>query len=198
VEAAVCRSPWGGVELLERAIGYTRGALALVTPEALSRPTPCSAWDLRQLLAHINDSLALLEEAGSAHRIRLAVVPDDPADPVPALRARACQLLATWSAASSDRQVSVDGRPLTTPVLTSAGALEITVHGWDVAAACGVRRPPPDALAEALLRVAPVLVTDADRPRRFGVPLPVRSGAAAGERLLAFLGRDPRDHVRSD
>jgi uncharacterized protein (TIGR03086 family) len=191
VEAAVSPSPWGGVELLERAIGYARGALALVTPEALTRPTPCRAWDLRQLLGHMNDSLALLEEAGSAHRVRLSVVPDA-ADPVPALRARACQLLATWSADSGDRQVSVDGRPLTAPVLTSAGALEITVHAWDVAATCGVRRPPPDALAEALLRLAPVLVTDADRPDRFDVPLAVPAGAAAGDRLLAFLGRDPR------
>jgi uncharacterized protein (TIGR03086 family) len=191
VEAAVSGSPWGGVELLERAIGYARGVLALVTPEDLTRTTPCTGWDLRRLLGHMNDSLALLEEAGSAHRVRLAIVSDDPADPVPGLRARACQLLATWSAFAGPGQVSVDGRPLTTPVLTSAGALEIAVHGWDVSAACGARRPLPDALAVALLRVAPVLVTDEDRPGRFGVPLPAPAGAAPGDRLLAFLGRDP-------
>ncbi len=191
MDAAVSGSPWGGVELLERAIGYTRGALALVTPEDLSRPTPCTGWDLRRLLGHMNDSLALLEEAGSAHRVCLAVVPDDPADPVPGLRARACQLLATWSASTGPGQVSVDGRPLTTPVLTSAGALEIAVHGWDVAVTCGVRRPLPDALAAALLRVAPLLVTGEDRPGRFGVPLPAPAGAGPGDRLLAFLGRDP-------
>ena len=120
-----------------------------------------------------------------------------PADLVGALRARACQILAEWSAEANrrsgpggSRDVVVDGRPLTSPVLTSAGALEVTVHGWDVATACGARRPIPDDLANDLLRIAPVLVTEADRPGRFGPALVPPLGASPGERLLAYLGRD--------
>ena len=54
---------FGGSALLERAISYTLGNLHLITATALSRPTPCPEWDLRELLAHMNDSLLALYDA---------------------------------------------------------------------------------------------------------------------------------------
>ena len=48
----------GGVAVLERAVAYTLGSLAMVTPEALWRPTPCRHWDLYDLLEHLHDSMA--------------------------------------------------------------------------------------------------------------------------------------------
>lgn len=192
-------SPWSGVELLDRAIAYTRGSLALVRADLMSAPTPCAGWDLRALLTHMDDSLVSLHEAGSVRRVRVDVPPAAPDDLVESLRTRACQLLAEWTAdwatgavGGESRDVLVDGRPVTSPVLTSAGALEVVVHGWDVAVSCEAPRPIPDDLAAALLRLAPVLVTDADRPARFGPQLTAPPGALSGERLLAFLGRDPR------
>lgn len=192
-------SPWSGVELLDRAIAYTRGSLALVTADLMAAPTPCAGWDLRALLTHMDDSLVSLHEAASVRRVRVDVPPATPDDIVVSLRTRACQLLAEWTAdwatgavGGESRDVLVDGRPVTSPVLTSAGALEVVVHGWDVAVSCGVPRPIPDDLAAALLRLAPVLVNDADRPARFGPELTAPPGASSGERLLAFLGRDPR------
>lgn len=188
-------SPWRGVELLERAIGYTRGTLTLVTADRMSAPTPCEGWDLRTLLVHMEDSLVSLHEAGSVRRVRVDVPPAVSTDVVAAIRWRACQLLAEWSASWSaagtlrGKDVLVDDRPITPSVLTSAGALEVAVHGWDVAVACDRPRPLPDALAADLLRVAPLLVRPEDRGTRFGPALPRPVDASPGERLLAFLGR---------
>jgi uncharacterized protein (TIGR03086 family) len=191
-------SAWGGVELLERAIGYTRGSLALVTPALMDAPSPCAVWDLRALLRHMQDSLMSLLEAGAARRVRMRAPGTTQADPVAELRSLACDLLAEWSTdhaatpvGARSRDVVVDGFPLTPPVLTSTGALEVAVHGWDVAAACGVRRVIPADLATALLAVAPVVVTESDRPARFAPPVDPRPDAVPGERLVAFLGRDP-------
>lgn len=192
MEPTATRSPWSGVELLERALGYTRSSLALVTPALMDAPTPCTGWDVEDLLAHMHDSLESLHEAGAVRRVGLTPAPAASGDLVEAIRARACDLLATWSAALSGQVVSVDGRQVTSSVLTSAGALEVTVHGWDLAVACGVRRPIPPALAADLMRIAPLLVTEADRPRRFAPALPVSERAPAADRLLAHLGRDPR------
>jgi hypothetical protein len=47
-------------------------------------------------------------------------------------------------------------------------------------------------LAQDLLPLATVLVTDADRPSRFGPALDPPADATKAERLLAFLGRTPR------
>jgi uncharacterized protein (TIGR03086 family) len=185
----------GGVGLLERAISYTLGSLHLVTPEAMPRATPCAAWDLRALLAHMNDSLAALHEAVETGRVDLDVtagVGDPAADPVDAIRSRACRLLGAWTNAGRDGLVSVAGHPLTSSIIASTGAIEITVHGWDVARACGRRRPIPASLAEELLPLAALLVSSADRPGRFAAPVAGLHLQTPGDRLLAFLGRDPR------
>lgn len=179
----------GGVGLLERAINYTHGCLRLVTPAALADPTPCAAWDLRALLAHLNDSLAALCEAAELGQVDLYARTAE--DPVGAVRANARHLLSAWSGVHGDDPVSIAGCPLTTAVVISAGALEIAVHGWDVAQTCGHQRPIPPALAEELLSLGPLLVTNADRPARFAAPIPVSPLASPGQRLVAFLGRRP-------
>jgi uncharacterized protein (TIGR03086 family) len=81
------------------------------------------------------------------------------------------------------------GHDLDTTVLAAAGALEIAVHGWDVAQACGEDRPLPESLAATLLAVAPLVVRAEDRPGRFAAPYDVPPTATASERLLAFVGR---------
>jgi uncharacterized protein (TIGR03086 family) len=189
--------PISGVALLERAVGYTLGSLHLVTPAAMSRPTPCRGWDLADLLGHVDDALVALQQA-----VDLAVVdlegaegggaPAGAQDPVARLRDRACRLLGAWTRADGGRVISIGGRPLPASVLTSAGALEIAVHGWDVAEACGQRRPIPPAMAAELLVIAPLLVTDADRGVRFAAPVDLPSSASPSDQLIAYLGRDPR------
>ncbi|GAA1788859.1 TIGR03086 family protein [Planosporangium flavigriseum] len=186
----------GGTTLLERAITYTLGSLHLVTSEALSRRTPCLGWDLRSLLVHMDDSLLAMNEALGLGRVELghaglAVHDGDRAlEMIASLRSRACALLGT-SAADGHDLISIGGRPLTPGIVTSAGAIEIAVHGWDVARACGRHRPISPSLAEELLELAPFFVTDADRPTRFAAPIDVPPLAAPGDRLVAFLGRHP-------
>jgi uncharacterized protein (TIGR03086 family) len=181
----------GGVGLLERAVNYTLGSLRLVAPELMPRPTPCRDWDLRALLAHMNDSLLALYEAADIGHVELDVPDAGGGDPVSTLRDRACRLLGAWSAAENADTVSIGGNPLTTSILTSAGAVEIAAHGWDVGQACGQSRPLPEPLAEELLELAPFFVTADDRPSRFGRAVPVSPLAGASDRLLAFLGRQP-------
>ena len=59
-----------GFALLERAIGYTLGSLVLVDPGHMTAPTPCSRWDLRRLLRHMDESLRTLHQALPLHRLR--------------------------------------------------------------------------------------------------------------------------------
>ncbi|RZS36469.1 uncharacterized protein (TIGR03086 family) [Herbihabitans rhizosphaerae] len=183
----------GGIALLERAVNYTLGSLHLVTPDAMTRQTPCAAWDLRALLDHMNDSLLALTEAADIGYVdpvpASGIDPDE--EPVAALKDRACRLIGSWTTAERDGPVLVGGCPLTAAVLTGAGAVEVAAHGWDVARACGRNRPVPPSLAEELLDLVPLLVTDADRPHRFAAPVAVPADASAGARFVAMLGRTP-------
>lgn len=189
----------GGAALLERAVAYTLGGLLLVTPDALRNPTPCHGWDLHDLLLHLDDSLRALDEAIATGRVALdddtcpgAVPPDaPPVDIVARLRTRACRMIGSWAAATRPVPVAVADRSLSREVVAAVGAVEVAVHGWDVMRACRGSTPVPAALAEELLDLCPLLVAEADLPARFSAARPVDPSASPGDRLVAFLGRDP-------
>jgi uncharacterized protein (TIGR03086 family) len=185
-----------GFALLERAIGYTLGSLVLVDPGHMTAPTPCTRWDLRRLLRHMDESLRTLHEAITAGHLDLSAgapadadYGDPEADPVGALRSRACRMMGAWADPRGPTAVTIGDAGLPAGILAVAGAVEVAVHGWDVAQACGAERPIPAALAAALLGPALLFVDDGDRPNRFGPVVAVRRRAGPDEQLLAHLGR---------
>ena len=183
--------------LLGHAVSYALATTAHATPQDLPLATPCEEWDLRTLLLHVSDSLGVLTEALRAGQIGPgsppAPEPTADADPVACLRRRARGLLGACAAASAEEHlVAIADRELTAGMVTAAGAIEIAVHGWDISMACGVRRPLPSALAAELLPLAPLLIPRATRPGLFADPVPVPEAACTGDRLVAFLGRQPR------
>jgi uncharacterized protein (TIGR03086 family) len=184
-----------GVGLLESAISYGLAGAALVTPELLERSTPCLGWDLEMLLRHISDSLDVLNEAIVTEHIEdgYAQSPCWPeADALSVLRRRAAKLLgACSSAGASSRCVTIGERELATSKVAVAGAMEVTVHGWDIWAACGAFRPIPPLLAAVLLPVAPLLVTPDVRPGLFADPVQLAGPACPSDQLVALLGREP-------
>jgi uncharacterized protein (TIGR03086 family) len=192
------RARTDGFALLERAMGYTLGGLVLVRPEDMAARTPCAAWDLRTLLLHMNHSLLTLHQAVAAGHLDLAAAGNpegdygDPAvDPVASLRNRACRMIGAWAGSDGPAEITIADRRLVAGVVAATGAVEVAVHGWDVARACGDPRPLPDELAHDLLGHAELLVTDDDRGVRFGPPLPVGFDRPPSDRLLALTGRSP-------
>lgn len=187
--------PGRSADLLPIAIRYILSSLSCVTPASLSSPTPCAAWDLAALLAHVSDSLAVVHDAivTGCVSLELAAPPQGiPADGLVAtLRAQASQLLATSTAVGADRPVVIADRWLAGRTMAAAGAVEIAVHGWDIAEACHRRRPIPPGLATSILAVVPLVVTEVTRDAQFSVPVAPAPQATPGDRLVALLGRDP-------
>lgn len=187
------RRPPAAVTVLDAALTWTHGALQHARTADLGARTPCSAWSLRELLVHLDDSLAALEEA-AAGRVGLGRAPitDDAAAPVLVDRAcrRARAVRAAWEARVTSAPVGVGDLALGRDTVTLVGALEVVAHGWDVARAAGADLTVPADLAARLLPVARLAVGD-ERGGRFAGVVPLGPRAAAGDRLLAHLGRDP-------
>ena len=94
----------------------------------------------------------------------------------------------------------MSGRLLPAGLVALTGALEVAVHGWDVARACGVDRPLPDELARALLAAAPSLISAeaALCPRRARCGRGVSQQPAAGAHRAAELPVTVPDHDVED
>ena len=189
-----------GLTLLERAVGFALGCADEVTPGRLANPTPCAAWDLGALLSHAADSALVLRQAISVGCVPRAVGPAaEPGegglgrcpDAAAAFRAETALLLGACAFGGAGQQVAVGDRYLAAILVAATGAVELAVHGWDIAAACGRVRPIPPELAGDLFEVAFLVVTDATRAGLFGPPVRVGSHARSGDKLLAMLGRTP-------
>ena len=210
----------GAGGLLAAALEYALQAAAPAGPGLLARPTPCRDWDLRMLLRHVAESLAVVQEGLTSRRIALHPGPEDIAvitDPLTAFRARAERLLATSraqpgsvghgadgpeqhghpvnglcrAAALTHGVILIGGHWLPRDIAAGAGALEVAMHGWDIALACGRPEPIPGVLAARLLQLSPLLVPAVGRAPLFAEPVPVPAAAGPSDQLAAFLGRSP-------
>ena len=183
-----------GVELLERSLAYACGVLAEVSEADLTRPTPCAAWDLDRLLAHLEDGLGAFEEAAAGWVApQPAPGPTGAAHRVDALRGRATAVLGAWVGAPDalPPRVRLGDADLDTALLVHTAALEVAVHAHDVAVATATEasHPLPEELARGLLAVAEEVVAPGDRPGRFAAPRTCPGEASYAGLLLAHLGR---------
>jgi uncharacterized protein (TIGR03086 family) len=195
--------------LLDRAVRYALSAAGHVSPQLLPAATPCAEWDLGRLLAHLGDSLDALAEGLSARSVGpghlccgaegSAGAPSAPAASdadadglIAGLAVRATVLLTACAEVPGGQEpVAVGDRLLTTSVVAITGAIEVAVHGWDIAVTCGDHEPVPSRLATELLPYAALLVPRRGRPGLFADPVLVPRRTSAGDRLVAFLGRQP-------
>jgi uncharacterized protein (TIGR03086 family) len=186
-------------ELLDQGYAWTAARIAAVPAEGLDAPTPCSTWNLQELLDHTIGVLTMLTDA-------VASGPADAGPDVPEVRAlgstpwdRAIAELAarSWRAWEApgvmDRTFELPIGTLTAPMVMSSALLEAVVHGWDISQASGEAAEIPDALALPVLEFARRAVVDANRGDNFATDLGIGLGIGdtPSDQLVAFLGRKP-------
>ncbi|HZS13542.1 MAG TPA: TIGR03086 family metal-binding protein [Candidatus Dormibacteraeota bacterium] len=172
--------------LLERALDQTGGLVAAVTPEQRHAPTPCSGWDVSDLVGHVvygldNFTASARGEKPEWGRPRPPVEGDWSA----AFRTRAAALLDAWRSAPEDR------RPQAELQIT-----EQAVHSWDLARATGHPAAELDAeVGEQALRHGRAMLKPEYRGaggnNAFGDEVPVPDDAPLYDRLAGWFGRDP-------
>jgi uncharacterized protein (TIGR03086 family) len=183
-----------------RAVQASVALVSKVSADDLARPTPCSAWTVADLLAHMtvqHDGFAAA--ANGVTDLSVWAVRPLGDDPVAAYRAAAERVVAAFAA---------DGvltRHFTLPEISTELTFEAPraigfhfidylVHGWDVARAIGVAYTPEPDLVAAALPIAEA-VPDGDYRRQpgsaFAPGLATLAGASEWDQVLAMLGRSP-------
>jgi uncharacterized protein (TIGR03086 family) len=191
--------------------------VAQITADDLGRPTPCAAWDLRALLAHMtvqhHGFAAAAEGNGADPAIwrpvtRTDRVGDLVGDLVADYARAADRVLEAFAGDVLDRPFVLGELGMTVPgrMGISFHFIDYVVHSWDVAAALGRPFALPDDILQAAVPVAESVPAGERRLRpgaSFAPPIPDPSGDQSGSRsgdqsnsgaldhILRYLGRSP-------
>lgn len=176
-------------EALERAIGATETVVRDIEPGQLERATPCSDWNVRELLNHLLGQMWVLEGrlagAEPRHRADPGALPGEDLvgdDPAGSYKEVAQAVLAASRIEGSDERAGP---------MSDAYTVDVVVHGWDLAQATGQQMRADEEVAEHLLRFVRMGITEERRAPMFGAEVEAPPDAPATERLVAFLGRAP-------
>jgi uncharacterized protein (TIGR03086 family) len=181
-------------DLIDEGYGWAGKRIATVHPSDLAAPTPCTEWNLRQLLNHVLGALDLhLNAAAGVAGDRSGLQPDTDrfgAAPAAAFAALVDTGTRIWREPGVlDRTATLPMGPVPGSALAMLHLTEVLVHGWDVGRATGENAEIPAELAEPALEFSRRFATDAHRGTAFAAEL--STGDTPGERLVAFLGRRP-------
>jgi uncharacterized protein (TIGR03086 family) len=182
-------------ELLDQGYAWTAARIAAVPVDGLDAPTPCSLWNLQELLDHTLGSLTMLTDAVSTASAdsepdapELRALGSTPWDTgIAVLAARSSR---AWEAPGiMDRAFELPIGTMPATAVAGATLLETVVHGWDISQASGEAAEIPDAMALAVLEFARQAIADANRGDKFAADLGL--GDTPSDQLVAFLGRKP-------
>jgi len=180
-------------DLLELAIDSTRSVLANVVPEQFRDPTPCTKWNVSQLINHvIGDQFFFVGVLVGEDRIR------DPSDfskgnflSIFDTGASLC-VEAFGSEGVMGETFSLFSSETSGSSLVRIAATDTFVHGWDLARATGQGSNLSPDLALKLLvaekiAISPIVRSASGSP--FGPERAAGIDASEADRLAAYFGR---------
>ncbi|MCU1429019.1 MAG: hypothetical protein JWL83_3019 [Actinomycetia bacterium] len=181
------------IELLAQGYAWTAARIAAVPADDLDVPTPCSGWNLQDLLSHtigvvtmLTDAVATTAADADSDAPVVRVLGSTPWDR--AIAEQAARSRRAWDAPGvMDRTFDLPIGTQSAPMLASISLLEVVVHGWDISQATGEAAEIPDALALPVLQFARQALNDANRGDNFAADIGI--GDTATDQLVAFLGR---------
>ncbi|MFI7599224.1 TIGR03086 family metal-binding protein [Actinoplanes sp. NPDC049681] len=179
-----------------RAVRATVALVAQVSPDDLSLPTPCAAWNLGALLAHMTAQHRGFAAAAEGHGSDRKTWVPGPPDLVGYAAAAEAVISAFAAPGRLDAPFDlpeIGPRPI--PGRTAIGFhfIDYLVHGWDVARTIGVPYEPDDDLPAAALPIAEAVPGGPARlaPGAAFAPAVPDPGTGPFDRILTLLGRRP-------
>ncbi len=178
---------------LARAFHQAEAVIASVTPDHLTRPTPCTEWDVRTLLSHlvtVARRISVLGEGRPALDVRAESIPDG--EVLGAFRAAREAADRAWADdAALTREVDVPWARMPGAMVLGGYLPEVVTHIWDLWTAIDSTTALDPDLAEAALTVARRAIPTERDQFPFAPVVAVPETAEAYSRLAGWMGRVP-------
>lgn len=192
------------ITIVTHDVNAVRASIAVVDrvqAADLDRPTPCSDWNLLDLLTHMTAQHRGFAASAAGNGADLAVWRNRPLgpDPVAEYRKAAEEVLAVFAEDGVlEREFAVPevvkDAAFPAELAISMHTVDYLVHAWDVARAIDVES---DADLDAVRATAQLVAMVPDGPERLAPGASFRPAVTIGpdagefEKMLAALGRDP-------
>jgi uncharacterized protein (TIGR03086 family) len=157
-----------------------------IKEDQLGLPTPCTEYDVKGLLNHLEWGADLFESVSLGG----GFVPPK-ADYTGDLPERIERLLAVYERPEAWAGESEAMGGLPKAVLANMVLTDFVAHGWDLSKATGLEYKVEEDTAAALLAFAEQTAPTARERGMFGAEVPVPADAPAMDRFLGVIGRDP-------
>jgi uncharacterized protein (TIGR03086 family) len=172
--------------LMKRAAGRTTELVRAIGDERLGLPTPCSEYDVRALLNHMEWSASLFESVavgGPFVPPKQEYTGDFPE--------RVERMLAVYERPEAWEGVSEPMGGLPRAVLANMALTDLVAHGWDLSRATGLDWEVDEETAALLAAFAAQMAPKGREQGAFGAEVAVPDDAPALDRFLGLIGRDP-------
>ena len=177
--------------LIDSAARATAPVVRGITDEQLAARTPCSEYDVRELLNHLFHVVIEFQKLAARQEADFGTTPDRlTGEWRTRFEEETDRLVAAWSDPDALEGVSPGmGLPQRTVAHMVLG--DLAVHGWDLARATGQDYTPAEAAVAELVPALEQMAPMARKGGVFGAEVPAPPGATPFEALLAGTGRDP-------
>jgi uncharacterized protein (TIGR03086 family) len=182
------------VDTLRSVYAHTADVIGNVQQDQLELPTPCTEWNVKELLNHTIGVVYGIAGGVAGTPSPDGEAPDFTADGgAAAAFANASETsLAAWSAEGVfDGPVNIGAGEMPAEAAIGINLLDTLTHSWDIAEALGRDRSMDAEVAERTLAASKMIISDEIREGRFGPAVTISDDAPAHDRLAAFLGRHP-------
>jgi uncharacterized protein (TIGR03086 family) len=185
------------IALLNDVLAKTADLIDGAEPSNWGRPTPCSEYDVKDLIGHMVGWSASFDAAANGRTPQGDPTAYETTDSSAAeFRAAVDSIVSGWRANGMDRQVSLIGASgLPAPMVVDMTMMEYLAHGWDLATATGQPMHYNEAEARNILaRAQPGPMAGNDyrgEGKPFGLIVDVPETAPALDRFAGFMGRTP-------
>ena len=187
---------WAADTAFLEGLDFFSHAVGLVPAQGWDRPSPCAGWTARDIVGHVGLGTDFGTRLLQGQQPQWRPV-DPPGEAVSGDPAR------WWSELVGPAREAVSGADLAAEVDSPTGrrsvgaglsfpAVDLFLHGWDLARAAGSDIEIPEQAQEFVHSVIDLIPDEQVRSGRvFGREVAIESGTPT-QRFVAWAGRDPR------
>jgi uncharacterized protein (TIGR03086 family) len=160
-------------------------------PDAWSNPSPCAEWTASDVVGHVIDVHGMMLRPLDRTLSPAPAAADEPLGAFRAARADIAAVLADRALGKFEYD-GYFGRAVVEETIDGFLGFDLVVHGWDLARATGQEAQIEVGEIERLNEQVATLGAALRTPGVCADPVEVPADASAQDKLLAFLGRDPK------